>query len=78
MQYVLLLIVVAIIGFTIVKQLEKPELPPEPAAVSSENAPPAVPTRPQDVEQFGQDMNRFLQDAAKEQRKNVDEITRQQ
>ena len=76
MQYVLLLIVVAVIGFAIVKQLDKPELPPEPA-VSSENAPPAVPTRPQDVEQFGQDMNQFVQDAAKEQRKDVDEMTQQ-
>ena len=76
MQYVLLLIVAAVIGFAIVKQLEKPELPPEPA-VSSENAPPAVPTRPQDVEQFDQDINQFVQDAAKEQRKDVDEMTQQ-
>ena len=76
MQYVLLLIVAAVIGFAIVKQLEKPELPPEPA-VAGENAPPAVPTRPQDVEQFGQDMNQFVQDAAKEQRKDVDEMTQQ-
>lgn len=77
MQYVLLLIVVAIIGFAIVKQLEKPELPPEPAVVSGENTPPTVPTRPQEVEQFGQDMSRFLQDTAKEQLKDVDEMTQQ-
>jgi len=75
MPYLLLLIVVAIIGFAVVKQLQEPEHPPEPATTASEQELPVVPTRPQDIKQFEQDINTLLQDSARDQLKNVDEIT---
>lgn len=68
MRIVLLLIVLAIIGMTTVQMLNRK--PPEPVAHRSESkglTPPTVPTRPQDVKAFEQDMSRFMQDAAKQQ-----------
>jgi len=64
MRVLLLLVVLAIIGLTLARWLgEKPvasRVPPEAAT----SAAPAVPTRPQELKQFEQDLNRFLQDAA--------------
>ena len=77
MPYLLLLVVVAIIGFAIATHLDKPELPPAQPAVSKEDTPPAVPTRPQDVQQFGQDLNKFMQDSAKQQMRDIDAMTKQ-
>jgi hypothetical protein len=68
MRIVLLLVVVAIIGIAIGQLLSRK--PPEPVAThsaASGPAPPTVPTRPQDVKTFEQDMGRFMQDAAKQQ-----------
>ena len=78
MPYLLLLIVVVIIGFLVVQQLEKPAPEPEsePVTLSSENTLPLVPTQAQDVEQFGKDMGQFLQNSAKDQLKDVDEMTK--
>ena len=77
MPYLLLLIVVAIIGFAIATHLNKPQLQPEAAMVSEQSTPPAVPTRPQDVEQFGQEMNTFMQDSANKQMQDIDKMTQQ-
>jgi len=67
MRIVLLLIVVAIIGITTVQLLNRK--PPEPVVQHSPSkglAPPTVPTRPQDVKAFEQDMGHFMQEAAKQ------------
>lgn len=66
MRVVLLLVVLAVIGITLVQWLgNKPpvQVPPREA---SDRAPPPVPTRPQDLKGFEQDINRFMQDAAKQ------------
>jgi hypothetical protein len=70
MRIVLLLVVVAIIGITTAQMLNRK--PPEPVVQHSASkglslTPPTVPTRPQDVKAFEQDMNRFMQDTARQQ-----------
>lgn len=65
MRVVLLLLVLAVIGVTLVRWLNNE--PPAPAP--PQNAPngvvvPAAPTRLQDIKAFEQDINRFMQDAA--------------
>ena len=71
MRIVLLLIVLAIIGLTLARWLGQPPrtapAPPEAAATA-----PAVPTRPQDQKKFEQDLNRFMQDAASQRRREAD------
>ena len=68
MRIVLLLVVVAVIGLTLVKWLSHspPPIPPEPSRQAATREPPQVPTRPQDLKQFEQDINHFMQDAAKQ------------
>jgi hypothetical protein len=72
MRIVLLLVVLAIIGLTLTRWLgEKPtaaRVPPEAAT----SAAPAVPTRPQELRPFEQDLNRFMQDAATQRGRQAD------
>ena len=72
MRILLLLIVLAVIGLTLARWLgEKPvasRIPPEAAT----SAAPAVPTRPQDLKPFEQDLNRFMQDAATQRGRQAD------
>lgn len=75
MQIVLLLVVLTIIGLVTVQWLggKQPAQPPAPPASSQAVAPPPVPTRPQDVKAFEQDMNRFMQDAATQRDRQLKE-----
>lgn len=67
MRVVLLLLVLAVIGLTLAQLLGgKPPAPAIPREASDRAPPPVVPTRPQDLKGFERDMNRFIQDAAKE------------
>ena len=70
MRIVLLLIMLAVIGLTLVRWLGQPPrtAPPPPEAAAA----PAVPTRPQDLKAFEQDLNRFIQDAASQRRREAD------
>lgn len=67
MRVVLLLVVLVVIGMTLAQWLGgKP-----PTQAVSGNAPgsvavPKAPTRPQDVKRFEQDINRFIQEAARQ------------
>ena len=68
MRIILLLVVLTIIGLISTqwiggKQSTPPAALPSPAN-SATLTPPPVPTRPQDLKQFEQDMNRFMQNAA--------------
>ncbi len=72
MRIVILLIVLAIIGLTVTKWLGRPV--PTPAVsqtLPDRAAPPAVPTRPEDLKNFEKDLNRFMQDAARQREDNV-------
>ncbi|MBK8185157.1 MAG: hypothetical protein IPK63_20560 [Candidatus Competibacteraceae bacterium] len=68
MRIVLLLVVVAIIGFTMKQWLNRPPSTPTVVQEARGSVPttPTVPTRPQDLKKFEQDMNRFMRDAAKQ------------
>ncbi len=65
MRLVILLLVLAVIGMTLVQMLNhKPPAPAIQQETSSNPATPTVPTRPQDLKAFERDMNRLIQDAA--------------
>ncbi|MBK8753772.1 MAG: hypothetical protein IPL99_19925 [Candidatus Competibacteraceae bacterium] len=67
MRLVMLLLVLAVIGITLVQMLNhKPPVPAIQQEAFSNPALPTVPTRPQDVKAFERDMNRFIQDTAKQ------------
>lgn len=68
MRLALLLLVLAVIGLSLVKMLNRS--PPAPAMIqqeaSSNPALPTVPTHPQALTAFERDMNRLIQDTAKQ------------
>lgn len=72
MRIVLLLVVLAVIGLTLVRWLGQspPAVRIPPPAESTTT--PAVPTRPQELQKFEQDLNRFLQDAASQRGRQAD------
>ena len=43
-----------------------------PRAPADSTAAPAVPTRPRELQQFERDLNRFMQDAAGQRRREAD------
>ena len=75
MRIVLLLVVLAVIGLTLARWLGQPpptsHVPPPPDSTAVP-AVPAVPTRPQELQKFEQDLNRFMQDAARPRRREAD------
>lgn len=73
MRILLLLIVLVIIGLTLSRQLSSPPAPSRPPPeATAPIAAPAVPTHPQDLKSFEQDINRFMQDAATQRRRQAD------
>lgn len=70
MRMVMLLIVLVIIGLTLTQWLgHKP--PPVARETPDRAAPPVVPTRPEDLKVFEKDINRFMQDAARQRQENA-------
>jgi hypothetical protein len=73
MRILLLLIVLAIIGLTLARWLGQPPPPSSvPPEAADPTAAPAVPTRPQELKPFEQDLNRFMQDAATQRGRQAD------
>lgn len=73
MRIVLLLIAAAVVGLTLTRWLGEPSAPARVPPDAAESAPaPAVPTRPQDLKKFGQDLDRFMQDAASQRNREAD------
>ena len=70
MRIVMLLVVLMVIGLIMGQMLNhKPPDPPISAiqqGATAGQAPLAVPTRAQDIKAFEQNMNRFIEDAAKQ------------
>ena len=74
MRLIILLISLLIVGLLIYRQVgpvssHKMEEPAE----YSESSAPKVPARPQDVQKFGQDITKFMNDAASDQAKKIDQ-----
>jgi hypothetical protein len=73
MRIVLLLIAGAVIGLTLTRWLGEPAAPARGLPETTDPAAaPAVPTRPQDLPQFERELNRFMEDAAEERRRQID------
>lgn len=65
MRVVLLLSILAVIGVALAQWLSnRPPAPAAPRDSPNGAAAPAVPTRPQDIKAFEQDIDRFMRDAA--------------
>ena len=66
MRVLLLLVVIAVMGFGLVQWLDRKAPAPALAGQAPTAVPvPAVPTRPQEVAAFSQDLTRLVQDDAK-------------
>lgn len=70
MRIVLLLLVLAAIGVGLSQWLLN--RPSHSGAPADRSGTPAVPTRPQDLQPFEQNMNRFMEDAAAEQKRRIE------
>lgn len=73
MRLILLLVAMLIVGLLVTRQIG-------PTASQGrhwggESQPPAVPTRPQDLQQFSEGMDKFLQDSETERRRKIDQAT---
>ena len=72
MRLLLLLVVLAIIGLTLARWLGQPPPTSHVPPAADSTATPAVPTHPQELQKFEQDLNRFMQDAASQRRREAD------
>ncbi|MDG4551751.1 MAG: hypothetical protein P9G45_15230 [Candidatus Contendobacter sp.] len=72
MRIVLLLIGLAVIGLTLARWLGQPPPAARIPPLRDSTTAPAVPAQPQDLKKFEQDLNRFMQDAASQRRREVD------
>ena len=72
MRILLLLIVLAVVGLTLAHWLGQPPPTSRVPPPADSAAAPAVPTRPQDLKAFEQDLNRFMRDAATQRGRQAD------
>ncbi|WP_428607344.1 hypothetical protein [Sedimenticola sp.] len=78
MRIVLLLVVVLIVSLLALRQLNTSSPTHTEASIDkiSEDMgsnPPKVPTKPQDVQAFGEQMNKFINDAASTRQKQIEQ-----
>ena len=71
-RILLLLVVLAVIGLTLARWLGQPPPTMRVPPPADSTATPAAPTRPQDLKAFEQDLNRLMQDAASQRRRETD------
>lgn len=77
MRLIILLVALAVIGLLVVRQLGPSEPRPESRKVATEMPdPPGVPAEVNQVPPFEQQMNDFMQDAARQRREDVDREAR--
>lgn len=75
MRMIFLLVVLLIIALLLTRQIGGTSTLAEPTSAQA-NQSPHVPTRPQGVQQFGQDMDKFVQDSAARRKQQIDKQTR--
>lgn len=72
-RLIVVALALAAIGLLLLKELDTGSLMPSGRDAGADNAaPPAVPTRPQDLKTFGRDLNQFIGNAAERQRREID------
>ena len=64
MRVLLLLVMLAVMGLSLVQWLDRKPASALAGQAQNDVTVPAIPTRPQDVKAFSQDLDRFMQDAA--------------
>ena len=74
MRLIVLLVSILIVGLLIYRQVGPgtDHQIEEPAEYSNSSA-PKIPVKPQDVQKFGQDMGKYMNDAASDQAKRIDQ-----
>ncbi len=70
MRLIGLLMALLVVGWLVYGQLN---LSVPPTVVSDDNGAPRVPTTPQQLEQFDQDINQFVIDSAAERARKIEE-----
>ena len=76
MRLIILLVSLLIVGLLILRQVgTEPNSKVQEAAGTMPGGAPKVPVKPQDVERFGQDLNKFVNDATSEQAKKIEQDT---
>lgn len=70
MKMIGLLLALLLVGWLVYGQLN---ISAPPAVVIDDNATPRVPTTPQQLEQFDQDINQFVIDSAAERTRQIEE-----
>lgn len=76
MKYIILLIVLMVVSFAVTRQMDAT---PETVGADAQNqtaSAPGVPSRPQDLQQFSTDMDKFVQDSAEQRRQKIDQQSR--
>ena len=76
MRLIILLIALMIVGLLVTKNISNKTQPTSegPAELNGSGA-PKIPVNPQDLQQFEQDMNAFIENKASEQAKKIDRAT---
>lgn len=74
MKLIVLLAAVLIVGLLFLQQLDKEPSPPENVVGNNPAAPeaPRVPTNPEELKTFENDINQFMDDAAKKRMEQVE------
>lgn len=73
MRLIMMLLALAVMGLLVARQLKSPSAEVSPAVVEGASpGVPSVPQRPQDLPRFEQDIQRFVDDAAKKRLPEVD------
>lgn len=74
MKLIVLLAAVLIVGLLFLQQLDNEPSPPENAVGNNSAAPeaPRVPTNPEELKTFENDINQFMDDAAKKRMEQVE------
>lgn len=76
MRLIMLLVALVIVALLVGRQMNNSVQPNvEGSMAPADSGVPKVPVRPQGVEQFEKDMNKFMEDEASEQAKKLKQIT---
>ena len=73
MRLIVTLAGLLIVGFLITKQLQSPSASPGVSQATSGTQVPNVPTTPQELPQFREDMTSFINQTAKEQAQQIEQ-----
>ncbi|WP_260295395.1 hypothetical protein [Sedimenticola hydrogenitrophicus] len=78
MRMIILLATLLIVGLLVARQLNLGSSTTTGTGVetteeSNNSNPPRVPTRPQDVQAFGEQMNKFINDTASERKQRIEQ-----